>query len=252
MATCFHRFLRDESGLVITAELIMIITIGVLSLVAGWGAVSSMLAEELEDVANSLGSLNQSFNYGGLSAPGHATCSGSGFIDSRNSVNVSTSSNFNASVAGLDFTPVIPQFQGSAFAVESAVAEEQFALVEEEFGINVQIDQVLLLELVEFGIVTVREDGSIVLLREDLIEICDDGSIRIRREAIEHEAIELRQPVTRPQEHPVRRPEKPTARRLQPQVQCPTPVEDLQRMQTENARLKELIEQLSRKVDSKD
>ena len=73
MAACFIRFLNDESGMVITAELVMIITIAVISISAGWGAASSMLVEELEDVANSVGSLDQSFNYRGISAPGHAT-----------------------------------------------------------------------------------------------------------------------------------------------------------------------------------
>ena len=129
MATCFTRFLRDESGLVITAELIMIITIAVISLAAGWGAVASMLAEELEDVANSVGSLDQSYSYNGIVAPGHASCSGGGFNDSTNLVNVSTDSNFNASVAGLDFTPLIPNIP----TPEINLAGEPFVLVEEEF-----------------------------------------------------------------------------------------------------------------------
>ncbi len=181
MATCFQRFLRDESGLVVTAELIMIITIAVISLTAGWGAVSAMLAEELEDVANSVGSLDQSYNYRGISAPGHASCSGSGFNDSRNSVNVSTSSNFNAqsnldvSVAGGGFVQ-----QGLAFAeAQVAIAGEPFVLVEEEFGLNVQISEAELLVLEQLSIVEIREDGAVILLREDLIEIQENGSLLI-------------------------------------------------------------------------
>lgn len=197
MATCIHRFMRDESGLVITAELIMIITIAVISLTAGWGAVSAMLAEELEDVANSVGSLDQSYNYRGISAPGHASCSGSGFNDSRNSVNVSTSSNFNAqtnfdvSVAGGGFVQ-----QGFALAdAQVGIAGEPFVLIEEEFGVNVQIDEGLLLIFEQLGIVEIREDGAVILLREDLIEIQGDGTFLIIDEELRLrvEEMQLRQ-----------------------------------------------------------
>ncbi|MDA0809037.1 MAG: hypothetical protein O2983_13235 [Planctomycetota bacterium] len=188
MATCFHRFLRDESGLVITAELIMIITIAVISLSAGWGAVASMLAEELEDVANSVGSLNQSYNYRGISAPGHASCSGGGFNDSANLVNVSTSSNFNASVAGLDFTPLIPTLPDT----QVNLAGEPFVLIEEEFGVNAQVDTAELLVLEQLDIVEIREDGAVLLLREDLVEIQEDGSLRIVDEELRVRVNQLR------------------------------------------------------------
>jgi hypothetical protein len=188
MATCFHRFLRDESGLVITAELIMIITIAVISLSAGWGAVASMLAEELEDVANSVGSLNQSYNYRGISAPGHASCSGGGFNDSANLVNVSTSSNFNASVAGLDFTPLIPNLPDT----QVNLAGEPFVLIEEEFGVNAQVDTAELLVLEQLDIVEIREDGAVLLLREDLVEIQEDGSLRIMDEELRVRVKQLR------------------------------------------------------------
>lgn len=184
MATCFTRFLRDESGLVITAELIMIITIAMIGLTAGWGAITTMLTEELEDVANSVGSLDQSFSYRGISAPGHATCSGSGFNDSQSTVNVSTCSGFDASVAVHGFVEVIPHHQPAV--------SEQMALPEGEGAINAQIDEALLVELAQLGIVTIRDDGSVVLLREDLIEIRPDGSIVILYEAVRAERAELR------------------------------------------------------------
>ncbi len=185
MATCFQRFLRDESGMVITAELIMIITIAVISLSAGWGAVSQMLVSELADVANAVGSMDQSYSYVGVSAPGHATCSGGGgFRDSRSSINISTNSNFNASVAGLDFTPLIPaQPQGLAQGLAS-VAAEPLVLIEEEFGVNAQIDESVLLILQQLGVVEIRADGAVLLLREDLVEIQADGSLVIVDEGL--------------------------------------------------------------------
>ena len=117
----------------------MIITIAVISLSAGWGAVSQMLASELADVANSVGSLDQSFNYRGITAVGHASCSGGGYNDSSNSVTVTTDSSFDATVAGIDFTPLIPNLP----APEVNLAGEPFVLVEESFGVNAQIDSAL-------------------------------------------------------------------------------------------------------------
>lgn len=255
MATCFHRFLRDESGLVITAELIMIITIAVISLTAGWGAVAAMLAEELEDVANSVGSLDQSFSYNGISAPGHATCSGGGFRDSRNFVNVSTTSNLDASVAGFSVTPVIPEFQASSLGVETAVEAQQFVLVEEDFGINVQIDDVLLLELIELEIVKVRQDGSVVLLREDLIEIQEDSSVVILYDLINRQTVrekfelQHRQPQTNTDLDDLAGCRKELeALKRQLETQATGASEELRR---ENARLRELIEKHGRKLRSR-
>jgi hypothetical protein len=193
MATCFHRLLRDESGLVITAELIMIVTIAVISLSAGWGAVSQMLASELADVANAVGSLDQSFNYNGISAPGHATCSGGGFNDSSNSVTVSTNSNFNASVAGLDFNFLIPELPAPVLNNAAAIAGEPFVLIEEEFGVNAQVGAAELAVLQQLNIVEVREDGAVLLLREDLVEIRADGSLRILDEGLQLRVEQLQQ-----------------------------------------------------------
>ncbi len=189
MATCFTRLLRDESGLVITAELIMIITIAVISLSAGWGAVSQMLASELADVANAVGSLDQSYNYNGISAPGHATCSGGGFNDSANLVTVSTDSNFNASVAGLDFNFLIPELPDA----QVNLAGEPFVLIEEEFGVNAQVDAAELAILQQLNIVEIREDGAVLLLREDLIEIQENGSLQYLNENLQLRVEQLQQ-----------------------------------------------------------
>lgn len=258
MATCIHRFMRDESGLVITAELIMIITIAVISLSAGWGAVASMLAEELEDVANSVGSLDQSYNYRGISAPGHASCSGGGFNDSANLVNVSTSSNFNASVAGLDFAPLIPNLP----TPEINLAGEPFVLVEEEFGMNVQIDEALLVELQELGIVSIREDGAVLLLREDLIEVQEDGSILILDEEIRREAAERQQSLEQLQQSQAQQDQTQEGRirararlgeideareefeALRRKVEAAQSGSDSAELRQENARLRKLIDKL--------
>lgn len=260
MATCFQRFMRDESGLVITAELIMIITIAVISLSAGWGAVASMLAEELEDVANSVGSLDQSYSYNAISAPGHASCSGGGFNDSSNLVNVSTSSNFNASVAGLDFTPLIPNLP----TPEINLAGEPFVLVEEEFGMNVQVDEALLVELQELGIVSIREDGAVLLLREDLIEVQEDGSILILDEEIRREAAERQQSLEQLQQGQTQEGRIRARASLSEIDEAREELEALRRdveaaesgsgsveLRQENARLRELIDKLCRESQAR-
>lgn len=134
------RFANDEAGFVITAELVMIFTIAVLALSVGWGAVATLLAEELEDVANSVGSLNQSFNYRRINAVGHASCSGGGFNDQTNSVNVTTSTpNFSNLIPNISAPSITPapqpriQFRSQPDATRSLVARDRvaFALAEE-------------------------------------------------------------------------------------------------------------------------
>jgi len=260
MATYFQQFLRDESGLVITAELIMILTIAVISLTAGWGAVASMLAEELEDVANSVGSLDQSYNYRGLSAPGHASCSGSGFNDSANLVNISTSSNCNASVAGLDF--------GNLSDAHAHLAGEPFVLVEEEFGLDVQVDEALLVELQALGIVSIREDGAVLLLREDLIEVQEDGSILILDEEVRREATQRQQTLEQRQQSQTQQRQIQQSQTQQSRIRARASLTEIDEareqlealrrdvagaqgdgsaeLRQENARLRELIDRLCR------
>lgn len=57
---------NEEAGFVVSAELVLIATIVVLSLVVGLSEVSNGLNNELEDVACAFGSLNQSYVVSGL------------------------------------------------------------------------------------------------------------------------------------------------------------------------------------------
>ena len=263
MATYFHQFLRDESGLVITAELIMILTIAVISLTAGWGAVASMLSEELEDVANSVGSLNQSYNIRGISAPGHASCSGSRFNDSINLVNVSASSNSNASVACSDFTPMIPNLADA----QVNLAGEPFVLIEEEYSLNARIDEALLVQLEALGIVSIREDGAVILLREDLVEIQADGSILILDDELRRKVALLQQrqsdgrirargsltDQTRQNHRPEQAHIKAENRELnEPREEVKSQSNgNSDELRQENARLRKLIERLGRETQSR-
>jgi hypothetical protein len=91
MATVLLNLWNDESGFIVSGELILISTVGVLSMIVGLSEVSNAINNELEDVASAFGSVNQSYRYSGLT--GHAGLSDSGsfqdgldFCDGSNSI----------------------------------------------------------------------------------------------------------------------------------------------------------------------
>ena len=79
--TLFVALWKDEAGFILSAELILISTIGVLSMIVGLSEVSIAINQELEDVASAFGAMNQSFRYQGLT--GHdGSINGTNFQDS--------------------------------------------------------------------------------------------------------------------------------------------------------------------------
>ena len=56
---------NDDSGFVVSAELVLIATVVVLALVVGLSVVRTAITAELVDVANAFGSANQSFHFNG-------------------------------------------------------------------------------------------------------------------------------------------------------------------------------------------
>ena len=56
----------DDAGFILSAELVLILTIGVLAMVVGLNAIAKSVVQELNDVAQGVGSVNQSFYYRGL------------------------------------------------------------------------------------------------------------------------------------------------------------------------------------------
>lgn len=76
-----HTLWKDEAGVVISAELVLVLTIAVIAMVVGLHAVAKAVTTELNDVANAVGTLNQSFGYLGLIKPLHAAVPGSAFVD---------------------------------------------------------------------------------------------------------------------------------------------------------------------------
>ena len=62
----FMKLWNDESGVIISAELVLVLSIAVLSMIVGLAEVASAVNTELNDVANAIGALNQSFSVTGF------------------------------------------------------------------------------------------------------------------------------------------------------------------------------------------
>lgn len=82
-----HQLLRDESAVIISAEMVLVLTIGVLAMIVGLSEVAVAINTELNDLSNAIGSLNQSFGFTGFfgaTLPGRGRASfyfGTTFID---------------------------------------------------------------------------------------------------------------------------------------------------------------------------
>jgi Flp pilus assembly pilin Flp len=57
---------NDENGAIVSIEMIIIITVGVLALIVGWSEVAVAVNSELDDISNAVGKLNQSYQFIGF------------------------------------------------------------------------------------------------------------------------------------------------------------------------------------------
>lgn len=86
MVRAFHSLTADENGFVVSAELVLVLTIAVLGMVVGLTAVRDAVTHELNDLAHAFGAVSQSYKVGGLKkgrdyGSAHAFISGFGFND---------------------------------------------------------------------------------------------------------------------------------------------------------------------------
>ena len=82
MRTILAQLLNDEAGFIVSAELVLVATIGVLSMVVGLSEVAFNINQELEDVGSAIGAINQTYQYNG--SRGHkGQAEGSAFWDNR-------------------------------------------------------------------------------------------------------------------------------------------------------------------------
>lgn len=80
-----NALLKDDAGFIISAELVLVLTIGVLAMVVGLTAVRDSVTHEMNDVSHAIGAVSQSYNVTGLQKGchdgNHARIKGFGFND---------------------------------------------------------------------------------------------------------------------------------------------------------------------------
>ncbi|HBN79501.1 MAG TPA: hypothetical protein DD473_27505 [Planctomycetaceae bacterium] len=60
--------LKDEAGFIVSSELVLIATLLVIGLIVGLSSIQHAVVAELNDVADAIGAVNQSYFYTGFSA----------------------------------------------------------------------------------------------------------------------------------------------------------------------------------------
>lgn len=58
-----NQLFNDEAGFIVSAELVLVSTIGVLSMVVGLSEVANNINQELEDVGSAFSCIDQSYSY---------------------------------------------------------------------------------------------------------------------------------------------------------------------------------------------
>lgn len=74
-------FIDDDRGFVVSSELVLILTIGVIGLIVGLDSVQNAIVAELADVSAAVGSLNQGYKFNGFSVGSNILTQGSIFTD---------------------------------------------------------------------------------------------------------------------------------------------------------------------------
>jgi hypothetical protein len=81
-----RKFFNDESGLVVSAELVLVVTLIFTATAVGLAAARDALTQELNDVSEMIGTLDQSYNVSAYNATdgngkGHGNSNAMGFND---------------------------------------------------------------------------------------------------------------------------------------------------------------------------
>ena len=90
-----NKLFRDESGVIISAELALVLTIAVLAMVVGLSEVAVAVNTELNDLSNAIGALDQSYSFTGFGSTKSAAnaknaVAGSKFADSTDDCDTNT------------------------------------------------------------------------------------------------------------------------------------------------------------------
>ena len=77
-----RKLLNDEAGFIVSAELVLVATLLVIGMIVGLSEVQTAVVHELNDVANAIGCLNQTYSFRGFHGCKSITV-GSQFIDTQ-------------------------------------------------------------------------------------------------------------------------------------------------------------------------
>lgn len=69
MTALFRRFLSEDDGFILSAELVIIVTVLVIGCITGLASVCSALNNEMNDMANAYEQMSQSYAVGGAIDP---------------------------------------------------------------------------------------------------------------------------------------------------------------------------------------
>ena len=100
------KFWNDESGVIISAELALVLTIAVLAMVVGLSELAVAVNTELNDLSNAIGALSQTYGYTGYNGTADAKTkfiyTGSRFTDAHDDCDDNTTCDI---VGGIPVAP---------------------------------------------------------------------------------------------------------------------------------------------------
>jgi hypothetical protein len=105
---------KGQAGFIVSAELVLIATILVIGMVVGMVAIRDAMTAEMGDVAEAIGSLDQSYSFDGINDTGTNAMIGASAWDDGpdNIVNTPGQQGFAGDQTPIDFTspaPAVPE-----------------------------------------------------------------------------------------------------------------------------------------------
>ena len=96
---------NDEAGVIISAELVLVLTISVLAMIVGLSEVAVAVNTELNDISNAIGAADQSYVYTGFKAStmdkNTSRFNGSKWTDKRDNGDTNTTCDLVCGVASV-------------------------------------------------------------------------------------------------------------------------------------------------------
>ena len=75
-----RRLWNEEDGAIVSSEIVLVATLLVLGMIVGLTSVRNAVVQELADVANAIGNINQSYSFSGVTGH-HSSTAGSQLVD---------------------------------------------------------------------------------------------------------------------------------------------------------------------------